>query len=618
MNQVLAILEEEEDAFVSADVCLQPPADGRVSDGDTDDEDDPVLDASHFSKAQLLAEADFRIRYPNKTVDSSEMNEVDEHENIEGTSVSTQCTDLHEPSTSAAMTTESQNATKRPMSTCQPPSLNLKWKQKDMKQTHIEPLNHNKLDFEFTPLSLFNLFFDDEIISFLVEMTTLYAKRDRGHVDFETSADEIRLFLAILLLTGYNSLPRRRLYWENSDDVHCEAVTKAFSRNRFDLLVSCLHCSDNMKLQQGDKMAKIRPLYDLLNERCKTYAPNVNDKSIDEAMIPYYGRNNSKQRMQNKPVRVGYKLWVLAESSGYVIQFDPYCGAKAGNSCHASPTSWGLAEKVVLSLCEALPNDKAQHLYMDNYFTSFRLLDYLAGHNIKATGTIRANKIRQCDIIDPKQLEKEERGYYQQRTACAENGHVTCVGWNDNRPVYVASNADGIKPLTKVSRWSASENKRIMVPQPNVIHLYNKSMGGVDRCDQNVSKYRISIRSKKWWWPLFAWPIDMAVQNSWILYRLWKDGDQPNMDLLSFRRCIVQTLLSKFDTRRSCSGRPRGRILAGHKRVHADIRYDHVDHYQTLSKTQKRCAFCGKNTRKLCNKCDVGLHDHCFVDWHKY
>ena len=57
MNQVLAILEEEEDVFVSADVCLQPPADGRESDGDTDDEDDPVLDASHFSKDQLLAEA---------------------------------------------------------------------------------------------------------------------------------------------------------------------------------------------------------------------------------------------------------------------------------------------------------------------------------------------------------------------------------------------------------------------------------------------------------------------------------------------------------------------------------------------------------------------------------
>ena len=537
---------------------------------------------------------------------------------IDGTSNSIQDTDMTEPSTSAATANETENATDSKMSACKPPSLNLKWKQKDMNQSHIEPLCHNKLDLEFTPLSLFNLFFDDEIISFLLEMTTLYARRDRGHVDFETSGEEIRLFLAILILTGYNSLPRRRLYWENSDDVHCEAVSKAMSRNRFDLLVSCLHCSDNMNLQQGDKMAKIRPLYDLLNERCKTYAPNMNAKSVDEAMIPYYGRNNSKQRMQNKPVRVGYKQWVLAESSGYVIQFDPYCGAKSGHSWHASPTSWGLAEKVVLSLCEALPQDKAQHVYMDNYFTSFRLLDYLAGHHIMATGTIRANKIRQCDIVEPKQLEKEERGHYQQKTACAENGQVTIVGWNDNRPVYVASNVTGVKPVTKVSRWSASENKHIMIPQPNIIHQYNRNMGGVDRCDQNVSQYRISIRSKKWWWPLFSWTIDMAVQNSWILFRFWKDGDQPQMDLLSFRRCIVQTLLSKFGSRRLCSGRPRGRILTGLKRVHTDIRYDHVDHYQTPSKTQKRCALCGKNTRKLCNKCDVGLHDHCFVDWHNY
>ena len=98
MNQVLAILEEEENAFVSADVCLQPPADGRVSDGDTDNEDEPVLDASSFSKDQLLAEADFRIRYPNKAVDSLEMNaEVDEREDIEETSTSTQNTDILEP-----------------------------------------------------------------------------------------------------------------------------------------------------------------------------------------------------------------------------------------------------------------------------------------------------------------------------------------------------------------------------------------------------------------------------------------------------------------------------------------------------------------------------------------
>ena len=79
----------------------------------------------------------------------------------------------------------------------------------------------------------------------------------------------------------------------------------------------------HLNLNAGDKMAKIIPFYNLINERCLKYRLNNPNLSIDEAMLPYFGRNSSKKRIQNKPVRVGYKLWVLAEDSGYVIQFDP-------------------------------------------------------------------------------------------------------------------------------------------------------------------------------------------------------------------------------------------------------------------------------------------------------
>ena len=55
----------------------------------------------------------------------------------------------------------------------------------------------------------------------------------------------------------------------------------------------------------------------------------------------------------------------------------------------------------------------------------------------------------------------------------------------------------------KVQRYSASEKKSSSVPQPQIIKAYNYNMGGTDRQDQNVSYYRTSIRSKKWWWPIF-------------------------------------------------------------------------------------------------------------------
>ena len=46
------------------------------------------------------------------------------------------------------------------------------------------------------------------------------------------------------------------------------------------------------------------------------------------------------------------------------------------------------------------------------------------------------------------------------------------------------------------------------------ISVYNKAMGGVDRMDQNIGAYMINIRSKKWWWPLFRFCVDLAVNNA--------------------------------------------------------------------------------------------------------
>ena len=70
--------------------------------------------------------------------------------------------------------------------------------------------------------------------------------------------------------------------------------------------------------------------------------------------------------MQNKPVRVGYKMWVLAEESGYVVGFDPYQGAKIGGPQRSTPKTWGLGERVVLELVEKLPKG-SYHVFMDNF-----------------------------------------------------------------------------------------------------------------------------------------------------------------------------------------------------------------------------------------------------------
>ena len=108
-------------------------------------------------------------------------------------------------------------------------------------------------------------------------------------------------------------------------------------------------------------------------------------------MVPCFGTHGSGQRIKNKPISVGYKIWVLVEKYEYVIQFDPYQEAKPEKQI-ASKTRWGLGEMVVLCLMEGLTPNVNYHILMDKYFGSFWLLVHLGEHDARQCST------RQCSI----------------------------------------------------------------------------------------------------------------------------------------------------------------------------------------------------------------------------
>jgi len=89
---------------------------------------------------------------------------------------------------------------------------------------------------------------------------------------------------------------------------------------------------------------------------------------------------------------------------------------------------------------------------------------------------------------------------------------------------------------------SRKEKKTIQVKRPLSIGQYNQYMGGTDLMDKNQNRYRISLCGKKWWWCLFTWLIDVALQNAWILHK--KSG--VILSQLEFRLDIVQTYLITY------------------------------------------------------------------------
>jgi DNA excision repair protein ERCC-6 len=308
---------------------------------------------------------------------------------------------------------------------------------------------------------------------------------DKNKPAFDTSIGEIRLLFAILFTSGYAPLPRRRLYWEIAQDVHNAAISGAMTRNRFEELMMCFHVADNEHLPVGDRMAKVRPLFTALNERFVAAFPRHTHLSIDESMVPYYGRHSAKQFIRGKPIRFGFKVWSINTPLGYCVQMDPYQGAGV------TDIQLGLGGSVVVKLADALPADN-YFQYFDNFFTSMNLLHALGKKNIRATGTVRVNRTDQCPVMSVDVMKKMDRGAYDYRQDLTTGIIVT--RWNDNSVVTMASNCHCIEPLGTAKRWSRAEKKSVDITQPSMIDQYNRNMGGVDRMDQNISTYRMSIR----------------------------------------------------------------------------------------------------------------------------
>ena len=58
----------------------------------------------------------------------------------------------------------------------------------------------------------------------------------------------------------------------------------------------------------------------------------------------------------------------------------------------------------------------------------------------------------------------------------------------------------------------------VTVSQPSIVREYNNKMG-VDLIDRMISYYRMSTRTKKWTMRMVMHFTDLALANSWLLYR---------------------------------------------------------------------------------------------------
>ena len=178
----------------------------------------------------------------------------------------------------------------------------------------------------------------------------------------------MKIYLGINILICIHVLPDIYSYWSSNEYLGVEANPKIMSRTRFVKLNQYVHLNNNEdELTYGtagyNSLFKIQHALDIIKKTfSECYRPGKN-MSIDEAMVAFKGRTPLKQYLPSKPIKWGFKIWTIAESStGYISDFDIYTGKRD------RPSSHGLGHDDVMRLSRRY-HYQFRHLYFNNFFS---------------------------------------------------------------------------------------------------------------------------------------------------------------------------------------------------------------------------------------------------------
>ena len=151
--------------------------------------------------------------------------------------------------------------------------------------------------------------------------------------------------------------------------------------------------------------------------------------------------------------------------------------------------------------------------------------------------------------------------------------------------------------------------------------LYNTYMGGVDHNDQLRGYYNVRLKCRKFYKYIFWFLFDVAVTNSYILFR--QHVQNPDIcvpDLKTFRVELARSLIADYCSRKR-PGRPS---------LSAPIKRFCQAHFPVRGAEKgRRCYYCYtfKHARHetvwYCRDCDHflchnGREDDCFLQYHTH
>lgn len=203
----------------------------------------------------------------------------------------------------------------------------------------------------------------------------------------------------------------------------------------------------------------VRTITNLFKKNIQQLGLFSSNMSVDESIIKFFGRCIIKQFMKNKPIRFGLKLWCLYTVSGFLLDFDTYCG-KQETETYEILKNYTLDTKVVMKMphefFKSVPSEKLAeyHVVFDNFFTSPDLVVHLRKLGVKSTGTVKQNRVYEKKVIKNKEKrevvpisldKKSVRGAYEVKHDEESGIHYIIV--MDSKIVSILTGAVGVTPL---------------------------------------------------------------------------------------------------------------------------------------------------------------------------
>lgn len=446
-------------------------------------------------------------------------------------------------------------------------------------------------------LDLFLQLFSEDCREICISETNRYAdttgncltKRLNKWTDL--TLGDLMKFLAIRMLMGINKKPEMKKFWSKDPLFHFPLIGKIMAQDRFFEIHKNLHFCDNDKYVPGDRLFKIKEIWDTCNANFSSLLNPHKKLSIDESLILHKGRLSFRQYIPSKRSRFGIKTFTVAdEETKFILKSIIYSGKNA--DLQFSTKNYGYGGAIVLELARPYLNNY-HHIYCDNFFTSPNLALNLLEQKTYLCGTLR--KGRNNAAIPPTKMAKGEVMVF------SSNG-VLNEFWKDKKVVRMISTNQTHEMVEVVKKCGTT------VEKPRSVLDYNKSARGIDIGDMQMHFNSVKRKTRKWYKKLFFQLIDMCLYNSFKIFK----SLHPNAKFLDFQLNIIRQILGRYGLKETSLRTSSGDL----QRLSGRHFPTHNPSTKGKQHGSRKCHVCSKNkfrigkakeTRYQCDTCKVPL-----------